>query len=166
MPLDDNLRLQILSINCPTQRLRRELEIVRKVSEGYNWFAHWKFSGSSQSYRFLGGGRGAGKKTRRPGWLGRSELSMRLRHARTWWTHVPITFPRTLILPPPFLSNSGHTGWFYLDDCDRPKPAFRLDDRDDYMKTGVNKHSCENAFFFAHREHLFLFRRVNARYRT
>jgi len=31
MPLDDNLRLQILSINCPTQRLRRELEIVRKV---------------------------------------------------------------------------------------------------------------------------------------
>lgn len=55
MPLDDNLRLQILSINCPTQRLRRELEIVRKVSEGYDWFAHWKFSGSSQSYRFLGG---------------------------------------------------------------------------------------------------------------
>ena len=40
MPLDDNLRLQILSINCPTQRLRRELEIVRKVSEGYDWFAH------------------------------------------------------------------------------------------------------------------------------
>ena len=77
MPLDDNLRLQILSINCPTQRLRRELEIVRKVSEGYDWFAHWKFSGSSQSYRFLGGG--TGKNIRRPGWLGRSELSMRLR---------------------------------------------------------------------------------------
>ena len=93
MPLDDNLRLQILSINCPTQRLRRELEIVRKVSEGYDWFAHWKFSGSSQSYRFLGGG--AGKNIRRPGWLGRSELSMRLRRARTWWTRVPITFPRT-----------------------------------------------------------------------
>ena len=31
MPLDDNLRLQILCINCPTQRLRRELDIVRKV---------------------------------------------------------------------------------------------------------------------------------------
>ena len=58
MPLDDNLRLQILSINCPTQRLRRELEIVRKVSEGHNWFANRKFSGLSQSYRFLGGGRG------------------------------------------------------------------------------------------------------------
>ncbi|XP_068702174.1 protein cereblon-like isoform X2 [Montipora foliosa] len=32
MPLDDNLRLQILCINCPTQRLRRELDIVRKCS--------------------------------------------------------------------------------------------------------------------------------------
>lgn len=31
MPLDDSLRLQILGINCPTQRLRKELEIVRKV---------------------------------------------------------------------------------------------------------------------------------------
>jgi len=31
MPLDDNLRLQILCINCTTQRLRRELDIVRKV---------------------------------------------------------------------------------------------------------------------------------------
>ena len=35
MPLDDNLRLQILSINCPTQRLRRELEIVRKVIKNF-----------------------------------------------------------------------------------------------------------------------------------
>lgn len=32
MPLDDSLRLQILGINCPTQRLRKELEIVRKCS--------------------------------------------------------------------------------------------------------------------------------------
>lgn len=31
MPLDDSLRIQILSINCPTQRLRKELDIVRKV---------------------------------------------------------------------------------------------------------------------------------------
>lgn len=31
MPLDDSLRLQILSINCATERLRKELEIVRKV---------------------------------------------------------------------------------------------------------------------------------------
>ncbi|KAK2563374.1 Protein cereblon [Acropora cervicornis] len=30
MPLDDDLRLQVLGIDCPTQRLRRELEIVRK----------------------------------------------------------------------------------------------------------------------------------------
>lgn len=33
MPLDDSLRLQILSINCATERLRKELEIVRKVIE-------------------------------------------------------------------------------------------------------------------------------------
>ena len=44
---------------------------------------------------------------------------------------------------------------FYPDDCDRPKPASRQDDRDDYTKTSVSKHSCENAFFFARGEHIF-----------
>ncbi|XP_048589139.1 protein cereblon isoform X1 [Nematostella vectensis] len=32
LPLDDRLRLQILTINCPTQRLRKELSIMQKCS--------------------------------------------------------------------------------------------------------------------------------------
>ena len=45
MPLDDNLRLQILSINCATERLRKELEIVRKV---INCFLSRMFSFSTK----------------------------------------------------------------------------------------------------------------------
>lgn len=56
--------------------------------------------------------------------------------------------------PAPLLSDCGHAGWFYPDDCDRPKPVSRQDDRDDYTKTRVSKHSCENAFFFARGEHI------------
>lgn len=84
MPLDDNLRLQILSINCPTQRLRRELEIVRKVINTVKVITGLHTENSPDRRNIVSiFRRGARKKPRRPGWLGRSELSMRLRRART-----------------------------------------------------------------------------------
>ena len=155
MPLDDNLRLQILSINCPTQRLRRELEIVRKVSEGYDWFAHWTFSRSSQSYRFLGGGRGR-TFGGRGGWDDRNytcDWGAREHDGRACPSRflVPKFYRPLSFQSPATQAGSIRTIAIVQNPlCVRMiatitwKPGFR-----------VNRHSCENAYFFTRGEHIF-----------
>ena len=149
MPLDDNLRLQILSINCPTQRLRRELEIVRKVSEGYDWFAHWKFSGSSQSYRFLGGERGR-TFGGRGGWDDRNCPC-------DWGAreHDGGACPSRFLVPKfyrplSFQSPATQAGSIWTIVITQNPHCVRM-----IATITLHKHSCENAFFFARREHFF-----------
>ena len=149
MPLDDNLRLQILSINCPTQRLRRELEIVRKVSEGYDWFAHWKFSGSSQSYRFFGGGRGR-TFGGRGGWDDRNcpcDWGAREHDGRACPSRFLV--PK-FYRPLSFQSPATQAGSIWTIVITQNPHCVRM-----IATITLHKHSCENAFFFARREHFF-----------